>query len=130
MSRVRVENFTLSLDGHDAGPGQSRRAPMGRGGETLHGWAFATRTFRAMVGQTGGSTAEGDRIARQGFEGIGGGVATLREGFARRLIDRAHIAVPPVLPGAGELLWAGLDLPALGYRAALRLATPVVLDRT
>lgn len=49
---------------------------------------------------------------------VGGGVATLREAFAKRLIDEAHVVVSPVLLGRGESLWAGLDLPALGYRVA------------
>ena len=51
------------------------------------------------------------------------GVATLREGFAKGLIDRAQIAVSPVLLGAGENLWDGLDLPALGYRVETVLPT-------
>ena len=30
MSRVRVESFTISLDGYGAGPRQSLEAPLGR----------------------------------------------------------------------------------------------------
>jgi dihydrofolate reductase len=48
---------------------------------------------------------------------IGGGVATVRQYLAARLIDALHLAVAPVLLGRGENLFAGLDLPALGYRA-------------
>jgi dihydrofolate reductase len=44
---------------------------MGEGGTALHRWAFATRTFRAMFGQEGGSTGEDDLMARRGFENIG-----------------------------------------------------------
>ncbi len=47
---------------------------------------------------------------------IGGGVATVRQFLAARLIDELHLAVAPVLLGRGEALFAGLDLPALGYR--------------
>ena len=47
---------------------------------------------------------------------LGGGVSTLRQGFLRGLVDEAHIAIAPVLLGGGEPLWAGVDLPALGYR--------------
>lgn len=46
---------------------------------------------------------------------LGGGVATLREAFRGRHIDEAHFAVSPVLLGQGEAVFAGLDLPALGY---------------
>ena len=47
---------------------------------------------------------------------LGGGVATLREYLQARLVDEMHLAVSPILLGAGEHLLAGLDLPALGYR--------------
>lgn len=197
MSLLRVESFTISLDGYGAGPGQSLADPMGRGGGMLHGWARQTRTFRAMFGQDGGGDGVDEGFAQRGFQNIGawilgrnmfapsrgpweddgwtgwwgdeppyacpvfvrthhprpdlqvgkttfiftgrplsevvrdareaagardvrlgGGVDTLRAGFAVGLIDRAHIAVSPVLLGQGEHLWHGLDLPALGYRVA------------
>lgn len=64
---------------------------------------------------------------------LGGGVATLREGFRGRHIDEAHLAVSPVLLGRGEAVFAGLDLPALGYRVARSVAgegaTHVVIER-
>jgi len=69
--RIRVESFTISLDGYGAGPDQSVAAPMGLGGEWLHGWARGTRTFRAMFGQPGGSRGLDDAFAREGFRGIG-----------------------------------------------------------
>jgi dihydrofolate reductase len=47
---------------------------------------------------------------------LGGGVATLRQGLQAGLVDEMHLAVTPILLGAGEHLLAGLDLPALGYR--------------
>lgn len=47
---------------------------------------------------------------------IGGGVSTLRQYLGAGLIDELHLAVSPVLLGKGESLFAGLDLPALGYR--------------
>lgn len=71
MTRLRIESFTVSLDGYGAGAEQSLEAPMGRGVEGLHAWAFKTRTFREMFGQDGGSTGEDDRMARRGFDGIG-----------------------------------------------------------
>ncbi len=47
---------------------------------------------------------------------LGGGVATVREYLRAGLVDELHVAVRPVLMGAGENLWNGLDLHALGYR--------------
>jgi dihydrofolate reductase len=53
---------------------------------------------------------------------LGGGVATLREGFRGRHIDEAHFAISPVLLGQGEAVFADLDLPALGYAVTRRVA--------
>lgn len=71
MSLLRVESFTISLDGYGAGPGQSLAAPMGERGGLLHGWAFGTRTFRKMFGQDGGSDVVDEGFAQQGFDNIG-----------------------------------------------------------
>lgn len=71
MSLLRVESFTISLDGYGAGPGQSLAAPMGERGGLLHGWAFGTRTFRKMFGQDGGSDDVDEGFAQQGFDNIG-----------------------------------------------------------
>jgi dihydrofolate reductase len=49
------------------------------------------------------------------------------------LIDEMHLAIAPVLLGAGERLFEGIDLPALGYvcarHEASALATHVVIVR-
>lgn len=71
MSLLRVESFTISLDGYGAGPGQSLAAPMGERGGLLHGWAFGTRTFRKMFGQDGGSDVVDEGFAQLGFDNIG-----------------------------------------------------------
>jgi dihydrofolate reductase len=71
MSRLRVHGFAISLDGYGAGPDQSLENPLGIGGMGLHEWAFATRTFRQMFGQEGGSTGVDDAFAARGFENIG-----------------------------------------------------------
>jgi dihydrofolate reductase len=71
MSRLRVSSFTVSLDGYGAGPDQSLDNPLGVGGMARHEWAFATRTFRTMFGQEGGSTGVDDDFAARGFAGIG-----------------------------------------------------------
>ena len=38
------------------------------------------------------------------------------------LLDELHLAVRPVLLGPGEPLFAGIDLPALGYEAFRNVA--------
>jgi len=44
---------------------------------------------------------------------VGGGVATIQQYLRLRLIDEMHIAISPVLLGAGERLFEGINLPAL-----------------
>ncbi len=198
MARLRVESFSISADGYGAGVEQSLGDPMGKGGMALHGWAFATRTTRAMFGMDGGDTGIDDRYASRGFDTIGawilgrnmfahsrgpwtddgwrgwwgdnpvyhcqvfvlthharaplvmaggttfhfvtegihvalaramaaaggrdvrvgGGTATVRAYLQAGLVDEMHLAQSPVLLGQGESLFAGLDLPALGYSVA------------
>ena len=48
MSKVRVNCFSVSLDGFGAGPNQSVDNPLGEGGEALHDWFVPTRTFLQM----------------------------------------------------------------------------------
>jgi dihydrofolate reductase len=71
MTRLRVHAIGLSLDGFGAGPRQDLQNPLGQGGTALHEWAFATRTFRKMFGQEGGSTGTDDDFAARGFANIG-----------------------------------------------------------
>jgi dihydrofolate reductase len=214
MSKLRVNAFTISLDGFGAGPDQSVDAPLGVGGQTLHQWFVPTRTFQRMVlGKPEGLTGIHDDLAARSFENVGawimgrnmfgpvrgpwpdeswrgwwgetppyhvpvfvlthhprpplemdggtvfhfvtdgfesaleqaraaagdrdvrvgGGVATIRQYLAAGLIDEMHIAISPVLLGRGEHLFAGIDLPALGFRVAEHVAsdaaTHVVLSR-
>ena len=73
MSKLRVESFTISLDGFGAGPDQDINNPLGVGGTSLHGWAMSTRTFQKNVfGGDGGST-EGidEEFAARGFQNFG-----------------------------------------------------------
>jgi len=215
MSKVRVESFSISLDGFGAGPSQDLANPLGVGGTSLHGWAVSTRTFqKAVFGTDGGATGTiDDDFAARGFRNIGawilgrnmfgpvrgpwpddrwrgwwgenpvyhcpvfvlthharaplvmeggttfhfvtegvdaalaqareaaqgrdvrigGGVNVIQQCLRRRLIDEMHLAISPVLLGAGERLFEGVDLPALGYacteHVASPLATHVVLTR-
>ena len=71
MARVRVHNFTVSLDGYGAGPRQSLEQPLGVGGGALHEWFIPTRAFRRSHGTAGGTTGVDDDIAARSGEGIG-----------------------------------------------------------
>jgi dihydrofolate reductase len=53
---------------------------------------------------------------------IGGGVFTIRQYLQAGLVDDAHLAVRPVLLGAGEHLLGGLDLRAAGYECVKSVA--------
>ncbi|MDE1898923.1 MAG: dihydrofolate reductase family protein [Xanthomonadaceae bacterium] len=195
MSRLRVCNFGVSLDGFSAGPRQDMHNPLGVRGLELMQWFFPTQAWRQMHGQPGGETGVDHCMAAQGFDHIGawilgrnmfgpvrgpwpdeawrgwwgeeppyhtpvfvlthharaplamqgsttfhfvtggihaaleqaraaaagldvrlgGGVATVRQYLQAGLVDELHLALSPVLLGQGEALFAGLDLPALGY---------------
>ena len=74
MSRLRVESFSLSLDGYGAGPDQSLDHPLGRGAPAIFEWFFPTLTFCKMVGKPGGTTGIDNDFASRGFEGIGANI--------------------------------------------------------
>ena len=72
MSRLRVESFTISLDGFGAGPDQDLENPLGVGGTSLHGWALPTRTFQQhLFGNETGETGLDEEYAVRGFRNIG-----------------------------------------------------------
>jgi dihydrofolate reductase len=211
MPKLRVANFSVSLDGYGAGPDQTANNPMGAGGMALHDWFFPTRTFQRMHGDGDGTTGIDDDFAARGTAnlgawilgrnmfgpvrgpwtdetwkgwwgqnppfhvpvfvlthhprssitmqggtifhfvtdgidaalraarlaadskdvGLGGGVATVRQYVTAGLVDELRLTVSPVLLGAGEHLFLGLDLPKLGYRvtehASSAAATHIVL---
>ena len=64
---------------------------------------------------------------------MGGGDSTIRQNLSAALVDELHLAIVPVLLGAGEQLLAGLNLPALGYECSERIegarATHVTLRK-
>jgi dihydrofolate reductase len=57
--------------------------------------------------------AAGDQDIR-----IGGGANTIRQYVKAGLVDELRLAVVPVVLGDGESLFAGINLPALGYEVA------------
>ena len=63
MSRVRVQNFSISLDGFATGEGQALEAPFGHAGTRLHEWFFETRLFHSMHGEPGGGTGVDNALA-------------------------------------------------------------------
>jgi len=220
MSKLRVNAFSISLDGYGAGLSQSLDAPLGVGGEALHEWFVSTPSFQRSHG--GGAPSSPDDATQSagvdeefaarsmenlgawimgrnmfspmrgpwnddGWKGwwgsnppyhvpvyvlthharppitmeggttfhfvtdgihaalelakksaggkdirVGGGVATVREYLEAGLIDELHLAISPVLLGRGEHLFAGIDLPRLGYKCTQHLAgkaTHVVLTK-
>jgi dihydrofolate reductase len=72
MSRARVHNFSISLDGFATGEGQSLETPFGHAGQRLHQWMFGTRYARSEIfRQPGGSEGVDDAIAQRHGPGIG-----------------------------------------------------------
>jgi dihydrofolate reductase len=71
VARVRVESFTISLDGYGAGPSQDINNPLGTGGTDLHQWFIPTRTFQRNHGAGDGTTGVDDDFAARGFRNIG-----------------------------------------------------------
>jgi dihydrofolate reductase len=72
MSRLKVQCFSISLDGYGAGPNQSLQNPLGERGEELHRWFRGTRTFQRMLGdETKGSDGPDEDFAARGFENTG-----------------------------------------------------------
>jgi len=83
-----------------------------KGGTTFH---FVTGGIHEALDRA--KKAAGSRDVR-----IGGGVSTVRQYLEARLIDELHLPVRPIFMGRGENLFAGLDLPVLGYEVAKTVA--------
>ena len=71
MPKLRVANFSVSLDGYGAGPNQDLGNPLGAGGTALHSWFYPTRTFQKMLGKNDGSTGIDDDFAARGKTNLG-----------------------------------------------------------
>ena len=71
MTRVRVESYSISLDGYGAGPDQSLDNPLGIGGPDLHQWLFPTRTLQRALFDKDGTTGVDDDFATRGFQNVG-----------------------------------------------------------
>ncbi len=85
------------------------RPPLAmKGGTVFH---FVTSGIEAAL-------AEAKKAAQGRDVRLGGGVATIRQYLAARLVDELHLVISPVFLGSGENLLEGIDLPALGYECA------------
>jgi dihydrofolate reductase len=201
MSKLRVHNLAISLDGYVAGPNQGPDNPLGEGGMRLHEWVFATKYGGNEGGETGidndylaagdvgiGATIMGRnmfgpirgpwtdhewtgwwgdnppyhhdtfvmthhprpsvsmkggttfhfvnepledvlRRAVKAADGqdvrLGGGSSAVRQFLLAGLVDELHLAVVPILLGAGERLYDDLgSLP--GYECTSVVNSPAV----
>ena len=101
----------------------ARRPIEMKGGTTFY---FVTEGIEAALAKA--REAAGAKDVR-----IGGGVSTVRQYVAARLVDELHFAISPLLLGRGEHMFEGMDWRALGYRVvetkAGEAATHVTLRR-
>lgn len=100
------------------------RAPIVmEGGTTFH---FVSGGIEEALTQA--KAAAGDKDIK-----IGGGVNAVRQYLQAGLVDEVHFAISPVVLGKGEAMFAGVDLPSLGFRVpvheASEKATHVVLKK-
>jgi dihydrofolate reductase len=79
MSRLRVNAYSISIDGYGAGPDQALANPLGVGGMALHQWILDTKTFKrlssdlseALSTDQAGREGADDRFAARSFENLG-----------------------------------------------------------
>ncbi len=195
MQKLRVDNFTISLDGFGAGVDQDIKNPLGIGGLDLHRWLFSTDVFQQVTAGKHGEIGVDNDFATRGFENVGawimgrnmfgpirgswpddswkgwwgeyppfhgpvyvlthharksitmkggtvfhfvtdgidaalqlakqsanekdvrlgGGVSTIQQYLKAKLIDEVHLTLSPIILGAGERLFADINLLELGY---------------
>jgi dihydrofolate reductase len=71
MSKVRVHNFVVTLDGYSTGEGQSLEAPFGHAQDRFNPWFGATHTWRQELGGAPGSGGFEEAVASTWEQGIG-----------------------------------------------------------
>ena len=71
MTKFFALNISVSEDGFMAGPNQSLEAPLGQNAMPLHEWIFATKSFKKILGESGGSTGIDNDFIERGFTNIG-----------------------------------------------------------
>ena len=70
MGQVTAD-ISMSLDGYVAGPDPTHDEPLGAGGERLHEWVIATRSWRQAHGQEGGEENEDSAVVTETIGGQG-----------------------------------------------------------
>ena len=83
------------------------------GGTTFH---FVTDGIHSAL-ERAAEAANGQDVR------LGGGLATIRQYLRAGLVDELHLAIAPILLGSGESLFAGIDMPALGYQCVEHVPT-------
>jgi dihydrofolate reductase len=100
------------------------RAPLKMAGGTE--FNFITQGIHYALKEA--SVAAGGRDVR-----LGGGVSTIRQYMRAGLIDELHLAIGPILLGAGEHLFNNINMRTLGYKCVRQIAgeraTHVFLQR-
>ncbi len=100
------------------------RKPIGMKGGT---------TFHFVTGGIDVAMEEARKVANGKDIRIGGGVSTIRQFLQAGYIDEIHLAVSPVFLGAGEHLFSGLDMSALGFNQVQKIdgekATHIILSK-
>ena len=64
MQQVTFD-ITMSLDGFVAGPNATLEDPLGEGGELLHEWIVALKSWREEHGEAGGETGVDDDVVTE-----------------------------------------------------------------
>jgi dihydrofolate reductase len=77
-------HISVSLDGFVAGPNQSLENPIGEGGMRLHEWVFATHSWRAQHGLTGGEHNADAEVVEEVVDGVGAYI------MGRRMFGGGH----------------------------------------
>ena len=90
MSRTRVHNLSISLDGFATGEPQSLEAPFGHAGHRLHQWMFATRFWGELTAADAEAAA-----AASGSDGVDNALAQRTDPGIGAEIMGAHKFGPP-----------------------------------
>jgi dihydrofolate reductase len=70
VTKLRFK-IAMSIDGFTAGPRQSKKNPLGVGGERLHEWAFPLAAWRAMHDLEGGAVNQSTPVVEEQLANIG-----------------------------------------------------------
>jgi dihydrofolate reductase len=66
-----ILDISMSLDGFVAEPNQTLDEPLGQGGDQLHEWAFAAKSWRESHGLSGGETNVDSEVIEESLRNTG-----------------------------------------------------------